>query len=70
MSAVRKVSRRELAQMVAGLGAASAARAVPLAARAPAPFDFAQDRPFDFAQGRPFGLAQGRREDKTIAGSQ
>src|SRR5207245_2287560 len=29
----RKVSRRELAQMVAGLGTASAARAVPLAAQ-------------------------------------
>jgi dienelactone hydrolase len=42
MPAVRKVSRRELAQMVAGLGAASATRAVPLAAQAPAPFDSAQ----------------------------
>jgi dienelactone hydrolase len=47
MPAAKKVSRRELARIVAGLGAASAAGAVPLAA----PFDFAQGKPADSAQG-------------------
>ncbi len=45
MAAMRRVSRRELGQMVAGLGAASAARTVPLTAQAPAPFDSAQGGP-------------------------
>ena len=47
MPAARKVSRRELAQMVAGLGAASAVRALPLTAQG-GPFDSAQGRPPDY----------------------
>jgi len=47
---MRKMSRRELAQMAAAL---TAARALPVGAQLSTPFDSAQGRPFDSAQGRP-----------------